>query len=59
MKVLAGRIAPVLEAKPKLCAFLLSGHGLYAWGDSVFEARRHAEVTEALLEQAYLWRNLA
>ena len=30
--------------------FILKGHGLYAWGDNVFEARRHVEGFEFLLE---------
>jgi len=30
--------------------FLLSGHGLYTWGQDVAEARRHVEVLEFLLE---------
>lgn len=30
--------------------FLLKGHGLYAWGKSIFEAKRHIEGFEFLLE---------
>lgn len=30
--------------------FLLAGHGLYAWGDSLAEARRHVEIFEFLFE---------
>ena len=29
---------------------LVAGHGLYAWGDSLQEARRHVEILEFLLE---------
>ena len=30
--------------------FLIAGHGLYAWGDSLFTAKRHIEAFEFLLE---------
>jgi methylthioribulose-1-phosphate dehydratase len=30
--------------------FLLSGHGLYTWGSSLEEARRHIEIYEFLFE---------
>ena len=33
---------------------LVSGHGLYAWGDNLKEARRHTEILEFLLELS--WR---
>ena len=33
---------------------LVSGHGLYAWGDDLKEARRHTEILEFLLELS--WR---
>ena len=33
---------------------LVSGHGLYAWGDDLPEARRHTEILEFLLELT--WR---
>jgi len=32
--------------------FLIGGHGLYAWGQSIAEARRHIEVFEFLSELA-------
>lgn len=35
---------------------LIAGHGLYAWGDSLSQARRHLEILEFLLEQH--WRQL-
>lgn len=58
MVVLARSIEPILLSQPDLQAFLLAGHGLYAFGRSVAEAKRHVEVVEALLEQLYLWRTL-
>ena len=33
---------------------LVAGHGLYAWGESLKEARRHVEILEFLLELC--WR---
>ena len=36
--------------------FLISGHGLYAWGKDIQEARRHLEILEFLLELR--WRQL-
>lgn len=32
---------------------LLAGHGLYAWGKSLFEARRHLEILEFFFELTY------
>ena len=33
---------------------LVAGHGLYAWGDDLFQAQRHTEIIEFLLELS--WR---
>lgn len=30
--------------------FLLAGHGIYAWGHTVYEAKRHIEIFEFLFE---------
>lgn len=30
--------------------FLLAGHGIYAWGHTVYEAKRHVEIFEFLFE---------
>ncbi len=38
------------EAVPLEHGFLMAGHGLYAWGCDLAEARRHIEVLEFLLE---------
>lgn len=35
---------------------LIAGHGLYAWGDSLLQAKRHLEILEFLLEQH--WRQV-
>ena len=59
MAALAARVSPVLEKDPTLPGFFLAGHGLYAFGRSVAEAKRHVEVVEALLVQLQLWRSLS
>ena len=47
---LAGQLAAALEANPQAHGVLLSRHGLYTWGQSVAEARRHLEALEFLFE---------
>jgi methylthioribulose-1-phosphate dehydratase len=44
---LAQRVAPRL--KPGTWGYLIAGHGLYAWGKDVAEARRHVEAFDFLL----------
>ena len=39
-------------------AFLLAGHGLYTWGNSAAEAKRHLEALEFLFECEYKLRLL-
>jgi methylthioribulose-1-phosphate dehydratase len=39
-----------LQETPDCHAFLLKQHGLYTWGNSIIEARRHLEVLEWLFE---------
>ncbi|MGQ9866475.1 MAG: methylthioribulose 1-phosphate dehydratase [Pseudanabaenaceae cyanobacterium] len=51
MVALAATVTPHLPQAP--WGFLLAGHGLYAWGATVFEARRHVEVWEFLLSVQY------
>jgi len=48
--VLADRLTQVLRQNPRAHGALLSRHGLYTWGDSVAEARRHLEALEFLFE---------
>ncbi len=36
--------------RPPVHGFLISGHGLYTWGRSLAEARRHIEIFEFLFE---------
>ncbi len=37
------------DAAPPVPGFLLAGHGLYAWGATAADARRHVEALEFLL----------
>ncbi|MEO6726105.1 MAG: methylthioribulose 1-phosphate dehydratase [Blastocatellia bacterium] len=50
MTELAARLEDVMHAHPAAHAFLLRGHGLYTWGQSIAEAQRHIEILEFLLE---------
>lgn len=45
---LADAVAGRLGDGPDLPAYLIAGHGLYAWGDSVDSALRHLEALEFL-----------
>ena len=48
MTVLAAQVEAALDAGP-LWGYLIDGHGLYAWGRDMAEARRHLEAFEFLL----------
>lgn len=50
MLTLSGQIRHGLSRHPGIPGFLLAGHGLYAWGDSIAAAKRHVEVFEFLFE---------
>ncbi len=50
MDELARALEELLHQRPDAHGFLLRGHGLYTWGQSVSEARRHVEILEYLLE---------
>ncbi len=47
---LTAQLAVVLDENPVAHGVLLSRHGLYTWGESVAEARRHLEALEFLFE---------
>jgi methylthioribulose-1-phosphate dehydratase len=47
---LARQLAAALDANPQAHGVLLSRHGLYTWGQSVAEARRHLEALEFLFQ---------
>jgi methylthioribulose-1-phosphate dehydratase len=46
-------VGVILSEKPDTYGILLAGHGLYTWGKTLFEARRHLEILEFLLELTY------
>jgi methylthioribulose-1-phosphate dehydratase len=45
---LAAQVDVLLDKGP-MWGYLIDGHGLYAWGRDVFEARRHLEAFEFLI----------
>ena len=48
MKQLADKVRDRL--KPRTHGFLIAGHGLYTWGQTLAEARRHIETFEFLFD---------
>jgi methylthioribulose-1-phosphate dehydratase len=53
---LSERARPLLPGAPQ--GLLIAGHGLYAWGQTLSQARRHLEILEFLLEQSWRQRLL-
>lgn len=49
---MAADVTGALAAHPTCHGLLLRGHGLYAWGTDLAEARRHVEALEFLFEVA-------
>ena len=49
MNLLSSELRVLLRARPDVHGFVLRGHGLYTWGDTLFEAKRHVECLEFLL----------
>jgi methylthioribulose-1-phosphate dehydratase len=47
---LSAHLTDALKLNPGAHGVLLSGHGLYTWGRSVEDARRHLEALEFLFE---------
>jgi methylthioribulose-1-phosphate dehydratase len=47
---LAQKVEAELNRDPASHGFLLSGHGLYTWGEDLAQARRHIEIFEFLFE---------
>jgi methylthioribulose-1-phosphate dehydratase len=45
-------VAELLAKHSEVRGFLLAGHGLYTWGASLEEAKRHVEIFELLFECA-------
>ena len=50
MQTLSMRVEQSLSRERSCYGFLLAGHGLYAWGKDIPEAKRHLEVLEYLLQ---------
>ena len=50
MVELADRVSKTLEQTGGIHGFLLQEHGLYTWGESLAEAKRHVEILEFLME---------
>jgi methylthioribulose-1-phosphate dehydratase len=50
MTELAERVSATLREAPGIHGFLLREHGLYTWGASLQEAKRHVEILEFLME---------
>ena len=50
MQALSVRVEESLSRERSCYGFLLAGHGLYAWGKDLLEAKRHLEVLEYLLQ---------
>jgi methylthioribulose-1-phosphate dehydratase len=50
MHALSTRVEQSLSNQRSCYGFLLAGHGLYAWGKDLPEAKRHLEVFEYLLQ---------
>ena len=52
MVALSDEIRRLVNAEPVPHGFLLAGHGLYTWGETLDQAQRHVEIFEFLLESA-------
>jgi methylthioribulose-1-phosphate dehydratase len=50
MQELSGHVTTTLRKNPGIHGFLLREHGLYTWGSSLQEAKRHVEILEFLME---------
>jgi methylthioribulose-1-phosphate dehydratase len=50
MPALAASVSRTLKEYPDSHGFLLKQHGLYTWGASLDQAKRHVEILEFLLE---------
>ena len=50
MHALAESVAQTLEQHPAAHGFLVRRHGLYSWGETLAQAKRHIEIFEFLLE---------
>ncbi len=51
---LSERIPSVLKSQENIFGVMLRGHGLYVWGETVAEAKKHLEVLEYLIKYKVL-----
>lgn len=58
MPALANQIEAYIRDCDRLHGFMLAGHGLYTWGKTATEAKRHLEALEFLFECEYKLRLL-
>ncbi len=47
---LAARVDAHIKQHPNLAAYLIAGHGLYAWGETIAQARHRVEALEFMFE---------
>ena len=59
MMELSGRVAKLLREDRSAHGFLLREHGLYTWGSTLQEAKRHVEILEFLMEVVVRTSSLA
>lgn len=52
MRELSDEVRRLLVDRPGIQGFVIAGHGLYTWGKTLEQARRHVEIFEFLLECA-------
>jgi methylthioribulose-1-phosphate dehydratase len=53
ISVLANQVSEYAKQNSDIKAFLITGHGMYTWGSTIADAKRHVEVIEFLLECEY------
>ncbi len=57
MMKLSQMVDDYLDQYPQCVGYLIAGHGLYTWGDSVVSCKRHLEALEFLLQCDLLMNN--
>lgn len=50
LSALSEEVLPMMKYHPNVHSFLIAGHGLYTWGESIFKARIQLEALEFMLE---------
>lgn len=58
MKEFSLEVDKLLAEKKGIHGFIMQGHGLYTWGETLFDTKRHIETFEFLLECDYLERRM-